>query len=111
MILLQIIAEVLTLISFIWLTVSVAGAEWVDVKFRYHEDDTWNWGIWRTCNTIDGDETVCMEAGAWYKMKKQKQNKEKKKKKKKQSQKTNKQTTTQNSKRYSKSRITLSTCV
>ena len=46
-----------------WLIVSIAGPEWVDVKFKYQKDKTWNWGIWRTCNTIDGEEKVCMEAG------------------------------------------------
>ncbi|XP_045172949.1 transmembrane protein 47-like [Mercenaria mercenaria] len=57
----KIIAEVLSVITVVWLIVSVAGEGWVVVRFLYFEDRTWTWGLWRTCNKLEEAFSVCIK--------------------------------------------------
>ncbi|KAL3856426.1 hypothetical protein ACJMK2_011188 [Sinanodonta woodiana] len=58
----KVIAEVLAVAAGVWIIISIAGPEWVDVKFHNHGDTTWNWGLWITCNEFEDGHTVCMES-------------------------------------------------
>ncbi|KAL4224050.1 hypothetical protein ACF0H5_017507 [Mactra antiquata] len=56
----KIIAEILSIIAVIWLIVSIAGKGWVVVRFLYY-DEYWIWGLWKTCNYLQGRISVCIQ--------------------------------------------------
>ncbi|XP_060573723.1 transmembrane protein 47-like [Ruditapes philippinarum] len=56
----KIVAEVLCVITVVWLLVAVAGEGWVVVRFLYFEDQTWTWGLWKTCNRLEDVLIICV---------------------------------------------------
>ena len=57
----QLLAVIMSIISFVLMIVSVAGPDWMEVSF--HQGQVKSWGLWWDCFKVTGSLEMCIETG------------------------------------------------